>query len=71
MRDGLGSKRVKTSRDRIQEGQHQRATDQPIEQIAERQPAARGVVAMASLDQRIDRAAEIGAEDQRDRRRRA
>ena len=38
-----------------------------IEQVAERQPPARRIAAAAAFDQRIDGAAEIGAEHQRQR----
>ena len=68
-RIGLESRRVRG--DRMQKRQHQRAADQAIEQIAQRQAAAGRIVALAAFDQRIDRAAEIGAKDQGERRHRA
>ena len=43
--------------------------DEAVDQIADRQAAARRIAAHSGLDQRIDGAAEIGAEHQRQRRR--
>ena len=57
------------ARDRLQERQRDQHADQTIEQIADRQPPARRIAADAGLDQRIDGAAEIGAEHERQRRR--
>ena len=57
--------------DRPQEGRHQQDADQPVDEIAERQPVARGIVAAGAFEHRIDGAAEIGAEHQRQRAHRA
>ena len=56
--------------DRVQERSDQNHADQPVEQVADRQPVARGIAAAAALEHRIDRAAEVGAEHERQRRRR-
>ena len=57
------------ARDRLQERQRDQDADQAVEHVADRQPPARRIAARAGLDQRIDGAAEIGAEHQRQRRR--
>ena len=55
----------------VQERRDQHDADQPVEQVADGQPVARRIAAVAALDHRIDRAAEIGAQHQGERRRRA
>ena len=63
-----GCHELQQVRDRLQERRHQQDAGQPVDEIAERQAIAGGIVAARALDDRIDRAAEIGAEHQRQRR---
>ena len=65
----VGLQRRHFARDRLQERQRDQHADQAIEQVADRQPPARRIAAHAGFEQRIDGAAEIGAEHQRQRRR--
>ena len=55
-------------RDRLQERRHQQDAGKPVDEVAQRQAVARGIVAARALDDRIDGAAEIGAEYERQRR---
>ena len=57
--------------DRVQERRDEHDADQPVEQVPDRQPIARRIAAVAALEQRIDGAAEIGAQHQRQGRRSA
>ena len=49
-------------------GADQQHADHPVDEIAERKTVARGIVALSALEHRIDGAAEIGAQHQRQRR---
>ena len=60
--------RLQLSGDRAQERRDQRDADEPVDEIADRQAIACRVVAARALEHRIDGAAEIGAEHQRERR---
>ena len=53
-----------------EEGRHEHDADQPVDQVADRQPIARRVAAAPALDQRIDGAAEVRAQHQGQRGRR-
>ena len=55
--------------DRMEEGKHERHADDAIDEVAKREPTAGTPAAPAALDHGIDRAAEVGAEDQGQRRR--
>jgi hypothetical protein len=50
-----------------QERRHQQDADDAVDEVANRQPVARRIVAPRAFHQRIDGAAEIGAEHQRER----
>ena len=52
-------------RDRAEERRDQQHADQAIDQIADREPVAGGIVAASAFEQRIDRAAEIGSQYER------
>lgn len=51
--------------DRAQERQNQRNADDAVDEIADRQAIARGIVTLCAFEHRIDGAAEIGPEHQR------
>ena len=64
----VGLPGVHMAGDHLQERQHQRDADDAIDQIADRQAIARRIVALGALEHRIDGAAEIGAQHERQRR---
>ena len=64
----IGLPRLQMVRDRVQEWRDQQHADQPVDEIAQRKTIAGGIVATRAFENRIDSAAEIGAEHQRQRR---
>jgi hypothetical protein len=70
---GGGARRVGLDRhhqrpDPVHQRQRQHDADQPIDQIADRQPPRHRVAADRAFEERVERGAEIGAEHQREGR---
>jgi hypothetical protein len=67
---GIGIERRQRVADRGQERQEHRTADDARDQVAERQAPAGGIAAAHAFEDGVDRAAEIGAQHQRERRNR-
>jgi hypothetical protein len=66
----VGLPRLQYFGDWAQERRNHRHTDEPIDEIAERQTVARRVVAVRAFQDRVDGAAEIGTKHKRQRSKR-